>query len=251
MANPLIGDVGASPVSIYATTTEQTHPTGTRGYLADGRVFYWACNKTAAALTRGEVQVRVDPVAEHVDEVNDTLVVGSKAVVFTPAAAGGVADLYAEGYLVVNDGGGEGGYYKVRSHAAITASTAFTVNLYDEVAVVSSAATNLTLVHNAYMNPQQSNVDQLDVVVGVPPTTIAAGDTTPQYGWLQTWGECPVLHDATVAALGEMAVVSETTAGAVTVDATATTLPQMPIVGRMITLGVSTEYNPIDLMIRP
>ena len=57
MAHPLVmddlGRIEVSPLDTHTSSTQQNHRTGTRGFLADGRVFYYTMNGTTTALTIG------------------------------------------------------------------------------------------------------------------------------------------------------------------------------------------------------
>ncbi len=258
MGNPILYNGVASPQSIYqVNATGGHHSVGTRGFLPDGRVFYYTRNTGAAELTRGKLYVRGDLVANHQNLATDhTLVsVGANELpvgAVTPGATAVTAHQYANGYLVVTDAGGEGSYYKIRENTAFTSATADgSITLYDPIAVAFDASTTVSLHVNAFDNPQISNTDQQDVLVGVPTFTIPIGSTTEQWGWVQTWGECPVLCSAAIATFGQALVPSTTVQGAVEEDNTATTVSQEPIVGYNIAALVDTEYQLVNLMIRP
>lgn len=257
MAKPILIN-GVSPDhSIYEAKTNPAAAVGTRGFLNDGRVFYYVRHTGSSALARGKLLVRGDVVPNHQNLATDeslvsvgmtTLAAGS----VTPGATAITADQYAEGYLVVTDGGGEGTYYKIRSNTAFTSATADgTIDLYDPIAVAFDANTTVSLHTNAYDNPQESVTDQQDVMAGVPVFTIPAGDTTTQYGWVQTWGECPVLCDEAVATFGQALTIGTGVTGAVEEDDTATTVSQEPIVGYNIAALVVDEYQLVNLTIRP
>ena len=252
MANPFLINGECSPQSIYAVTTEPTHKVGTRAVSEDGHVFYYASNTGAAALAAGKLMIRPALIPEHAEMDVTTGVAGSYTITgITPGAVAGAANLYADGYCVVTDGAGEGHRYKVRSHAAITASVAFDITLYDPIKVALDTNSTVTLLHNAYANPIISVADQLDVPVGVPCVEIPIGSTTPQYGWLQTWGECGVLQDEAVSVIGDALTIGTSTVGALESDDTATTVSQEFIVGYTLTNAVDTEYSAVYLTIRP
>lgn len=255
MANPIMPNGLGSPQSIYSASTVKRHEVGARGFLPDGRVFYYARNTSASILAAGELMVRPDIVPNHgnLATVTTALVVGSPKVgAITLGATLMTANQYADGYMAVVDGGGQGHLYKVKSHSAVaSAGTLSDLVLFDEIAVVSDAGTEVSLIPNAYDNPSQSDVDQLDIPVGVPTFAIPAGDTTTQYGWLQTWGECPVLCDAAVAALAQAVTIGTGLVGAVEEDNTLTGVSQEFIVGFNVTALVDTEFQIVDLRIRP
>ena len=257
MAKPILYNGIAPDHSIYEVKTSPQAAIGARGFLPDGRVFFYAKSTSASALTRGQLLVRPDLVANHQNMATDqTLVsVGQTRIAagaITPGATAVTADQYKEGYLVVTDGGAEGTVHKIRNNSAFTSGTADgTVDLYDSIQVAWDANTTVSFHANAYDTPQISNTDQQDVLAGVPPTTIPIGSTTTQYGWIQTWGECAVLCDEAVASIGQAVTIGSSVQGAIEEDDTATTVSQEPIVGYNIAALVDTEYQLVYLTIRP
>jgi hypothetical protein len=173
------------------------------------------------------------------------LAVGSTSVTgITLGTAAITANQYAGAWLMVVDGGGEGTYYRIRSHDAGTASSAdFTLQLYDPIRVASDANTEVTLLESKYRGLQQSNTDNADVVVCVPNVLVPAGNTTPQYFWGQTRGYCPAFVVGTPA-VGSGLMVSDTTAGMLELRAE-TDLD--PAVAEMVTVGITGEVQVVNL----
>jgi hypothetical protein len=104
MANPRIPNGAGSPHSIYQVSTTQWHKVGQRGFLDDGRIFYYTRNTGASALDVGKLTVARDPVANHSNLATTTnsLVVGQRNIIvgaITPGATAITADQYAEGWL--------------------------------------------------------------------------------------------------------------------------------------------------------
>lgn len=243
---------GQSNQSIHDSSSEQQHHLGTMGRLPDGRVFYYASAPSGAAIAVGEIQVARERVADNAELATATtsLAVGSLVVPVGGITNGGTAiaaNQYREGYLQVSDGGGQGYIYRIKDHDAFSASSADgAVRLMDPVKIASDAGTTVSFIYNLYSEPQQANTDQADVVVGVACAGIAAGE----FGWIQTWGVCPVICDEAIAAVGQAIVPGTSTAGAGEEDDTATTVSQEPIVGYNLTPFVDTEYQLVDLRIR-
>jgi len=252
-AQPIVGS-GPSNQSIYEVKTSQAHPIGTRGYLPDGRVFFYTLNDTAAALNVGQVIVASDIVANHqnVATATNSLAVGASVVRdVTLGATAAAADLYKDGYLAVTDAGGQGQTFQLRSHDLVGSGGTGDFPIYGSVAVASDASTTVSLFRNLYAGPQISQTNQQDVVVGIPTTTIPVGSSAAQYGWLQTWGPAAVLFGAAIGTVGQAVVPDTSVQGAVEEDNTATTVSQEPIVGYTMSIGVDTEYQMVDLRIRP
>jgi hypothetical protein len=267
MANPIVFDGGlkASPQSIYevhsvshdaGARANGYHPIGTRGWLPDGRAYRYARSGTSAALTRGQLHVEPEVVANHLDLacVATSGAVGSFVVSgVTIGATALTENQYQDGLLVVTDGAGEAIEYKIRGHAAFSASaTTVAITLYDPIAVALDATSTVSLIYDSYDRPQLSAVDQSDVLVGVPTFTITQSTTTTTYfGWVQTWGKCPVLCDEAIATVGQAITIGTGVTGAAEEDDTATTVSQEPIVGYNITPFVDTEYQVVMLRVAP
>lgn len=252
MAHPILQNGLGSPQSTQAVSTDQKHEIGTGAYLPGGKVWYYAKHTGAGTLTRGELLVAEDLAANHQNLATATgaLSVGSNSVPagnITLGATALTANQYADGELHVVDGGGEGTSYKIRSHdAGTSAGTDFTLDLYDSIVVASDADTEVTLVQNKYTNPQQSNTDNADVVLGVPNVAVPAGSTNAQYFWVQTQGYCPAFVVGTPA-VGTNLMVSDTTAGMMELRAE-TDLDAT--VAFMVTVGITGEVQVVDLQIQ-
>src|SRR3990167_37318 len=120
------------------TEADATHNLGEAIYLADGRAFRYA-KAGASNISKGKLQLAPAPIANHKNMACDAASAGAVSVNVTPAGTAGAANIYAEGYLCINDVDGEGQTYKVSSHPAITASTEFTVTLFDPIATALTA----------------------------------------------------------------------------------------------------------------
>jgi len=266
MANgpvPILANGLGIDQGVYDITTSPRLPAGTRGALLDGRVFYYTYNHTATALTNGEVLVTATVTPNHHDQTVNAaadFTAGSPNVVFNPAGTAIVQEEYQDGYVFLSDGTGEGQIFRIKSHAVNAGSTQSTAVLFDPVDTGAAGATTMSLCRNPYMNPQQSNTTISEVPIGIPLKTITAATTAatgsafvvdPYYGWIQTWGPCPVLCDEAVAAEGEAIVVGTSTAGSVEEDDTATTVSQEFIIGYNLTPLVDAEHQLVDLRIRP
>jgi len=257
MANPILYNGVGSPQSVFSVSSTQHHPVGSRGFLGDGRVYYYAVNTTANTLTRAQLLVAPTFVANHTDQAVTAatdLQAGNSTAIVTIGATAVVADEYKEGWLCVTDGTGEGFMYKIRNHPAHAGSGTFTARLYDPIQVSTAAAATLTLLYNRFRNPQISVTDQLDLLAGVPNVTVSSGSTTSQYFWVQTWGECLLLQDENITTAGQALTIGTGTAGAVEEDDTATTVSQEPIVGYIINgtgaaASIDGEHQPVFLTI--
>jgi len=226
----------------FTSSSTQLHPLGSRAVTKDGRVFRYA-QAGAADTVAGSVYQSAAPIANHLANTPPAVAVGATSFSYTPGATAGAANLYAEGYLQVDTTPGNGYTYQVSGHAAISASTAFTLSLLDPIQVALTASSRVGLVHNPYKNVIVNPTTATAAVAGVSPYVI----TTAQYGWLQTWGPASVLINGTPG-VGIAVVISATTAGAVDVAAVAAEINTRTI-GHMMQVGVSTKNNMVNLKI--
>lgn len=245
MANPRLPNGLGSPQSIYETSTTAWHKVGQRGFFDDGRVFYYARNSAAAAAIRGQLVMAELVNIASTDNTVLAAAIGATTVNVTPVAVTAAKNDFAEGYLCINDGVGEGYTYKIASHPAIVASTAFDMELYDPIVVALEAATSLvTFCKNPWADIVIAAANQAQLAVGIPAGTIAIGSTTKNYGWVQTWGVCAGWDDDTTA-IGA-GLTSGTTAGEI--EIVAATDDQ---IGVQLFTGADGDYMPKFLKIAP
>ncbi len=245
MSNPVLVGGQASGQSIYDITpiTHPEHLPGTRGVLDDGRVFYYTWNESGVTYPIGQLLCTNDIVALHSQQVSGVVTAGSRRGTFT-AGAVCVARQYIGGYMCVNDVTGQGQTYRIKDHPVWAAAAAQWYDLYDPLVVALDATSEITFVSSPYWTPQISVADQLDLPVGVA-TGIAITDDN--CGWIQTWGEAAVLHGAGAAARGSCCTIGGAAVGRLAVK-------NADIEAHCATaliLGVSTEYLPVCLQIRP
>lgn len=226
----------------FSSVSTQAHPLGARGYTKDGRRFRYAVMGAVDSVA-GSLYQGAAPIANHLANTPPAVAVGATSFSYTPGATAGAANLYAEGYLQVDTTPGNGYTYQVSGHAAITASTAFTLYLTDPIQVALTTSSRVGLVANTCKNVIVCPTTKTAQVIGVAPGIITAS----QYGWLQTWGPGSVLVNGTPAVTAPV-VNSATTAGAVDVW-TAAAQPTASLVGEMMQVGVSGKNNFVFLKI--
>lgn len=240
--------------SIYVWGSTQQHDLGTRGIMPDGRVFYYSANRGSAidagVLVQGN-QISVD----FDDLATNTAVKGDLTVNVTPVgSATYTANQLAGGFLSINSGTtGAGRQYKIMSHPATTAATAFDITLWDPIADEDfNANTTATVVPNPYSSVALLDVSASRWAVGATTVDVPAGSTTVQYGWIQTWGVATVLADVAGDIVGHL-IVGGAAAGTDgsfigLVDAAADI---DHVVGVNLFTTVADDYQPVILTIMP
>lgn len=192
------------------STTKSGEWYGARAITADGRMFQYV--KHGAALAAGHLTVAEADADNHINRTVSAAAIGATQVSVALGATAAAADLYAEGYLIVRDGTGEGHYHRIRGHAAAGVSGTLVANLYEpiEVALVASD-TEVDLIKHPAKDCAESTT--LAKAIGVANVAFASGE----YGWVQTYGICSVLSDGTPAK-NVRVIQSNGTAGAVEVQ---------------------------------
>lgn len=227
----------------FISSATSAHKLGTRGVSDDGRVFRYV-QAGAADLVAGNTIQSSAILANHLANTPPAVAIGATSFTYTPGATAGAAGLYADGYLQVDTTPGNGYTYGVSGHAAITSSTAFTLNLKDPIQIALTTSSRVGLLVNPYKNVIQFPVTTATgTLVGVADYVIAA----TQFGWVQTWGICSTLIAGTPA-LGAMVLAPGTAAGAAVVMTT-TNLVVAQIVGTMAQIGVDGKNNYVFLRI--
>lgn len=228
----------------YYNDTSVLLPLGSPVESRDGRMFRWCSVGSASDLVAGNVIQSAAMITNHSACIVSTAAIGATSLTFTPLGTGAAANFYSEGYLSITVSTGLGYCYKVSSHAAITASVAFTVNLdpADPIQVATvTATTKGNLVPNAYSQTIQAPVTTLTgKVAGVAPYII----TKSQNGWLQTYGAAAVLLKGTPA-VGVMVGAPGSAAGAGVIFAAATTM----LLGDTMEVGVDAATTTVYLRI--
>jgi hypothetical protein len=195
-------------------TSDLRQKLGTRGTTPDGRVFYYARNGSAAITTAGMI---VDAAAAFAIAAHDMDVpananaAGTTAVSVEVPTTDLTKDQYADGYLIFNDGPGEGEVYRIKSHPAHDASDDNTVIITIDEPDGLATATTTSSLFGIFVNPY-SAVKIIDGdgtmetgALGV--TTIPM--TASYYGWLQTAGIGSVAIGAAVGVVGDGLQISQ------------------------------------------
>ena len=186
---------------------------GTRGVTPDGRVFYYAKNSSAAITTAGFIVDGIAAVGAHDMDVAATAAhsVGDTTISIEVPTTDLTKNQYADGYLVCNDGPGEGEVYRIASHPAHDASDDNTViiTIVDPSGVRTALTTSslFGLVYNPYTDVKLIDGDGTMTTGSLGVTTIPV--TASYYCWIQTAGVGSVALGAQVGVLGDALTVSQ------------------------------------------
>lgn len=219
---------------IYEESSTQKFPLGTRVQVGD-RTFHYAL--AGAAIQPGLVACQ--PALAGCTTTLQTAVpvavatsVGATRVYVTAVTTAQAANLFQEGYAIINDVSltPDGVYtYRIKSHTALAITgTASYIDLYDEIPVALSTSDRLALMINMYKSIITAPVTTaVGAPVGVPPISV----TSAYYFWLQTWGPCGILMDVGATGIGTDLIMTTTPA-----------LAGSPIVDTAALVGVRIGY---------
>lgn len=234
----------------FANRATSSIPLGTRMMLPDGREFVHA-KAGAVALDPGKLMQEPVVTSGHTKDlaVAVAAAVGDTTVTITNATTAITANMYAQGYLFVNDVTGEGHCYKIKSHPAeSTGSGSCVITLEDEDAL------QVALTISSQVGLRKHECDSV-IVAPTTFTGIVVGATVCDvtigyYCWLQTDGSAAILTNGT-AVLGKAVSRSGTTPGAVDVRPVNSNDNdgQEQTIGTVRSVGGSTEYSLIRLAI--
>ena len=224
------------------TSAVAAHQLGDVYRDGNGRCFVYS-KAGAVALGRGKLAVQPTIVANHINmsfAVAPTA--GDTKISITLGATAATADQYKDGFMVVNDGTGEGRLYPIEGN--ISAGSAGTIVVYLKEAIDTTGAlsqTNVDLVAGKWNGTVISATDQADCPAGVPLVAVTAA----YFYWSQTGGPASVLADETLTPVGGVVTIGSAVTGSVEMlDAVAE-----PLVGEVMLAGVDTEYPIVNLQI--
>lgn len=225
---------------IYQESEFQNSPLGSELVLNDGRKFRY-CLNGAAALLAGKVAASPAWVTTETGLTVNTASKGDTSLSITVGSTiAASANLYAGGFVIVEDDTGEGQMLKIKSHPAL-ASAAIVFKLWDPVRVAFSDDTTVGLVKDRFNGtivcPDTSDTEA-ETPVGVPliPVTIA------YYFWAQFAGLCNVLNDGSMA-IGEPLMRGSEDGALAVGDST------MKEIATMHHTAEDAEYRPVMLSI--
>lgn len=233
-----------TPSKFYETGAPKLTELG-HAYREDstGRAWRYAL-AGASTLGRGKLAVQATVDAQRINlSFAVAPAVGDTKVSVTIGTGAATANFFQDGWLVNQDGTGEGRAYPIEGHDAIGASTAGFFLLKEPIDIaMATAETNVDLLRNQYAGAVISVADQADYALGVPNVAI----TNAEYGWIQTYGPCAVWFDEAVANGLAITIGTGTVGQVEALDGAGEA--QLGVVSG--TAGVDTEYQLVDLSIK-
>ena len=236
-----IGDAIPDPFSESAT---QLFPLGSKLEYGD-RQFRYAHIYNGGGVAAGVTLENIAATAHHRDvAVAEAASAGAKSITVTLGGTEATADYYNEGYIHINDVTGQGQLLRIKDHPAADASATLVLTLYDPLKTAITTSSKADLISSNYKSINTAATTHVGVIVGV--STIAM--TANNYGWIQTSGPCSVLTSGTLV-LGQAAVRSDSTAGAVEPGDPANGPNENTQIGQVLVVNGETDNSVINLNI--
>ena len=236
----LVSPSNAQPVfssRAYASPGMVPHPLGTIGKDAFGRTYRFVRAGASDLVVGNALQAQAE-LTNHQAMTPAAAAIGDTSITVTPGATGGAADLYAGGIAVIDTTPGEGYSYPVKTHLAISSSTAFVLQLARgwtvRVALTTSSRVNL------YSNPYRGVIQQPTTISNVPVGVCQFILTATEYGWIGASGQFGTLIQGTPG-VGLGVGTPGSAAGAVCIHAVAT----IALVGNIMETGVDGKIQAV------
>lgn len=263
----------AVPVAGTTGIPQGIYPLGTQYITKDGRKFRYA-SAGAVTLVRGNtLQASISlSTDQNMSATASTTVnpftgssannpgiasnaVGRPDLAFTHGSATVIANFFAEGFIQVEitPGGGDG--YKIIAHPAFASGAntpADLVNLWPGQQIrraLTDTTSKVSLLSHPYSRIIQTPATlATGVIVGVCTTPLTGATGRGNFGWVQTAGACGVLTDNTSIVVGQPAITSTVTAGAISL-VTTTNIIVSTIIGQIMRVGASAGWSTVWLKI--
>mgnify|MGYP001583050439 CR=1 FL=1 len=247
------GPLSVQANGIYQTSTDASLESllGSRWDLSDGRVVSLGQPATGTTVAEGKLYQNAALVADHQNRAVTAVQAYSAngnvpaKVTVTLGATAATANQYANGYLAVVDGAGEGQLLKIASNPAADASASLVVTLADGPSTALTTASEVSLLPATGNGLVIMPTTVTNTVFGLAMYPIAAGS----YGFFLVQGIGNALGDSTAPAVGCAISWSAATAGAIGATPYATNVLSGNVIGYTAILAVSTEYRPVFINI--
>ena len=221
----------ANQIGFQATLQTSTAPAFNVGQVydtPDGR--QWVYVKANSALAKGSVAVPVAQTA--VDTVSSSTDSQGRIVYITEASAGWTVGIFAEGWVIVDDGTGVGQAGKIKTN------TTDTLELYPEFAFTTalSVTDSDITINQPYLVAKSAVTDVAQQAKGVAQVAFAAAD----YGFIQKYGPGVVLAGGALT-IDLSFVTGDDTTGQVKVGTTAKGAFDEQALGYCITANAAAD----------
>lgn len=276
MPYALAGDIGNNNNNVTAQTAvagvsgvpQGPYALGQQLVLRDGRKFRYASVGATTLVVGNVIQASISLTTDqNQSAAASTLVnphngvattngIGGTAIGLTHGAATVIANFFAEGFAFVSVTPGGGDTYKIANHVALSSGANATipdvVNLWPGQKIrraLTDTTSKIDLISSPYSRVIQAPATLITgVIAGVAVTPLIGATGRGNFGWLQTRGPAGVLTDNTTIVVGQPAITSTVTAGAISLITT-TNIIVATVIGQIMRVGASAGWSLVDLRI--
>ena len=215
---------------LQTATVQQASELGERAETPDGR--QWVYVKANEALSKGHIATRI--ANTDVDTVSSATDGDGDITRITEASAGWTAGQFQNAYGLVDDGTGEGQYFKVEDN---TSDTLRLYKAYELTTALDVADSDIVLVR-PFLAEKSAITTLNQILLGVAQVAFAANE----YGWLLTRGPGGVLVGAVVVA-NEQVTPGDDTEGEGTGVGAAETVDDVSSIGRVLVANTTVDKH--------
>lgn len=271
----LAGDVGSKNNNVAAQIAvagvsgmpQGPYPLGRQLVLGDGRKFRYASVGATTLVVGNVIQASISLTTDQnqsaaastsINPYTNTATtngLNGAAIGLTHGAATVIANFFAEGFAFVSVTPGGGDCYKIAAHVALSNGAATppdVVNLWPGQKIrraLTDTTSKIDLISSPYSRVIQAPATLVTgVIAGVAITPLTGATGRGNFGFLQTRGPCGVLTDNTTIVVGQPAITSTVTAGAISLITT-TNIIVSTIIGQIMRVGASAGWSMVDLRI--
>lgn len=230
---------------LFEESSTQKHPLGTIRRLSDGREYIYVKNGAANTVAGAIYQAEAGDMANIGNlAITANANVGDKEVSITVGTTtlANTANAFAEGWLHISTGAGNGHAYKIKSHAAIASAGTGNMVLYDKLrANIAAATSKATITKHQCKSVVIHPSPPTAAIIGAAPAIYTAN----YYCWLQKRGPAAVEVEGTVVN-GDIVICSETVDGTVGPGANGASEEEYPV-GVCMCNNANDHWALIDL----
>ena len=196
----------------FDSYSDRRYLLGTKLITYDGREFRFGENDGTLEVVGSAYQSEVPNAEDDGIAVQAAATVGAKTVSITSNAQAIVAGEFDGGYLITEEGDGEGYVYLVAATPAGARAATVAIDIAHGIEVALSTSTTLMLLKHPGKDVIIHPAPPTAPVYGVAVSAIAPNE----FGWYQIRGMASVLVEGELLAIGNHVRWSETTDGRVT-----------------------------------
>lgn len=236
---------------LFHPTADQRFMLGCIYELNDGRKYRYC--KAGSALSAGYISQSAAGTANWQNQAQtngSAWSIGDK-IVTAVLASTATKDQFAEGYLTIEDGTGEGQMYLIKGNKAGTSNATSGYDIEIEIAdeggirIATATSSEVTVTLNKYADVIPFPTNPTGTCTGVSPVAV----TDNYYFWSQVKGPCAVVNGSDTIVVGDLVVAGAQAEGLAALPDNGTACEGDVEIGYVMRAAASGETALIDLTI--